>query len=125
MEEKEGIVRNVVVRLGLRGQDVVCREMRIGVQRLTLVTPVEKVDEETSDNISCQIEEIEHDINYIDASDEEVKEVDDIDDLKSTRELRDLQVPSWMKPTGARRSSLNSVMSYSTLQGLNLGVKCI
>ena len=37
VEEKEGIVRNVVIKLGRRGKDIKCREMKVGIQNIFVV----------------------------------------------------------------------------------------
>ena len=103
--KQEGIVRSVVVKLGIRGKDTKCREMRVGVQRLVLVTPVEKLSEELGENNAV----------------EQVKlPVKDTESIKVTKELKDLEVPDWMKPSSSSRGRVTSVIGYSTIQGLNL-----
>ena len=124
VEMQDGIVRNVVVRLGKRGKDTSCKEMKVGVQRLVLVTPAERVSDEVSaegaDNrgneATLQCEDVAQMI-----SDEDV--MNDVGGSENkSREVKNLKVPSWMVPSGSKRSNLNSVFSYSTIQGLNLGV---
>ena len=49
-------MRTVVVKLGIRGKDTECKEMRVGVQRLVLVTPMEKLNEKLKRNYRLEIE---------------------------------------------------------------------
>ena len=77
----------------------------MGVQRLVLVTPVEKLSEELGENNAV----------------EQVKlPVKDTESIKVTKELKDLEVPDWMKPSSSSRGRVTSVIGYSTIQGLNL-----
>ena len=91
------------------------------------MTPAEKVEEELS-TFTNDNEDIEEQVNKKEGDDyesigEDDVEVDEPTSDKVTNELKRLQVPSWMKPAGSRRSRLNSVINFSTLQGLNLGVR--
>ena len=106
--------------------------MKVGIQRLALVTPAEKVQEElatfaddhdedavgayggVSDEVSEAVEVIGDEVLN--------RDVEELGPKKTARELKTLEVPSWMKPTGNRRFSLNSIVSYSSLKGLNLGL---
>ena len=102
-----GIVRTVVVKLGTRGKETKCKEMRVGVQRLALVTPMEKLSEELEKNIREEERNIPTEAAGI---------------QEGSRELRGLVVPNWMKPASASRSKMSSVISYAAVQGLNLGL---
>jgi hypothetical protein len=126
VEEKEGIVRNVVVKLGRRGKDAVCKEMKVGVHRLALVTPVENVEKElatfTNDDEDIDEQVSRKEVNDYESIGEDDAEVDEPESARVTNELKRLEVPGWMKPAGSKRSRLNSVINLSTLQGLKLGV---
>ena len=105
----EEIVRSVVVKLGIRGKESKCREMRVGVQRLVLVTPKEELNNELLRNSLVEEEMTEDDIGTHESS--------------QSNELRNLQVPNWMKPTSERRSRVGSVMTTSAIQGLDIGLQ--
>ena len=104
--KQQGIVRTVLVRLGIRGKETKCREMKVGVQRLVLVTPVEKVSEELVTNSNVEEERVE----------------DSDDRNKKSNEVESLQVPGWMKPKSTSRRGVGTVASYAAVQGLNLGL---
>ena len=101
-------MRTVVVKLGIRGKDTKCKEMRVGVQRLVLVTPKEKLNKKLEGNYRLEIEE------------EETADVVGSDE--PSKELRGLKVPEWMEPTSEKRGRLGSVISFSAIQGLSLGL---
>ena len=100
-------MRTVVVKLGIRGKDIKCKEMRVGVQRLVLVTPMEKLNEELERNNRLEVEEKET--------------TDVVGSDEPSKELRGLKVPEWMEPTSDKRGRVSSVMSFSAIQGLSLG----
>lgn len=77
----------------------------MGVQRLVLVTPVEKVSDELVANSIVEEERVE-----------------DSDDRNQSKEVENLQVPEWMKPKSSRRCKVNTVVSYAAVHGLNLGL---
>ena len=118
MYEQEGIVRTVGVKIGARGTGWKCKEMTVGVQRLALVTPAEKVDEELAVhaspvNVNNDVVEKGGEVN------EEVMEVEEEEHVTS-REIKNLEVPAWMRPVSASRSSCMSIVNHSALQGLNM-----
>ena len=51
-------------------------------------------------------------------------EEDICDDEKqiTSRELKSLEVPAWMRPASASRSSCMSIVNQSPLQRLNMGM---
>ena len=114
----KGIVRDVVVLLGKRGQDGICKKMEVGVQRLTLVTPAENVQEEVSSygGEAAEVTVGDQAVNLSDLS----SSSNAAQDFKDSREVKNLKVPYWMKPSSDKRTQLNSIISYATLQGLKL-----
>jgi hypothetical protein len=123
---KQGdIVRTVGVKFGARGPGWKCKEMTVGVQRLTLVTPAENVQGELAAHanpVSVNNDELEESVDMT----EVVTEGEDescIDEKEVTcRELKNLEVPSWMRPASESRSCFMSIVNHSTLQGLNMGL---
>ena len=88
----------MVIKQGIRGKVTKCKEMRVGVQRLVLVTPKEKLNEKLERNYRLEIEE------------EETADVVGSDE--PSKELRWLKVPDWMEPTSDKRGRVNSVISF-------------
>ena len=93
---------------GIRRKVTKCKKMRVGVQRLVLVTPKEKLNEKLERNYRLEIEEEET--------------VDVVGGEEPSKELRGLKVPEWMEPTSDKRGRVNSVISFSAIQGLSLGL---
>ena len=117
---KQGdIVRTVDVKIGARGAGGKCREMTVGVQRLSLVTPVESIEKE----LTRHVDQGEN-VGEGDVDNEEVMEngVETSEEVSGSREIRNLEVPNWMKPANSSRSCCFSIMNHSTLQGLNMGL---
>ena len=98
----------MVVKQGIRGKVTKCKEMRVGVQRLVLVTPKEELNEKLEGNYRLEKEE------------EETADV--VGSNEPSKELRGLKVPEWMEPTSDKRGRVNSVISFSAIQGLSLGL---
>ena len=92
--------------------------MEVGVQRLTLVTPAEKVQQEVSSygGEATDVSVGDQAVNLSDLS----SSSNAAKDFKDSREVINLKVPSWMKPSSDKRTQLNSIVSYATLQGLKL-----
>ena len=78
----------------------------MGVQRLVLVTPKEKLSEKLKRNYRLEEEET----------------ADVVGSNEPSKELRGLKVPEWMEPTSDKRGRVNSVISFSAIQGLSLGL---
>ena len=79
----------------------------MGVQRLVLVTPMEKLNEKLKRNYRLEKEEETADI---------------VGSNELSNELRGLKVPEWIQPTTDKRERVNIVISYSAIQGLSLGL---
>ena len=126
MFEQEGIVRTDGVKINARGAGWKCREMTVGVQRLTLVTPAENVEGElAANNEPAGTDDKVGDVEGV--GETEVVTGDDVEtsDDKghvTSREIKNLEVPSWMRPASASRSCCFSIVNHSTLQGLNMGL---
>ena len=108
MSRQGGIARTMVIKQGIRRKVTKCKEMRVGVQRLVLVTPMEKLNEELQRN------------DRLEAEEEEL--ADAVGRDEPSKELRGSKVPDWMEPTSEKRGRLGSVISFSAIQGLSLGL---
>ena len=87
---------------------------------------VEKVEKElatfTNDDEDIDEQVSRKEVDDYESIGEDDAEVDEPESARVTNELKRLEVPGWMKPAGPKRSRLNSVINFSTLQGLKLGV---
>ena len=82
----KGIVRDVVMLLGKRGQHGVCKKMEVGVQRLTPVTPASYGGEAAEVTVGEQLVNTSELLSGSNAA----------KDFKDSREVINLMVPSWM-----------------------------
>ena len=98
----------MVIKQGIRRKVTKFKEMKVGVQRQVLVTPKEKINEKLKRNYRLEKEE------------EETADIVGSNEL--SKELRGLKVPEWMQPTSDKRGRVNSVISFSAIQGLSLGL---
>ena len=128
-DHDNNVLRNVRVRIGVRGSQVKPKEMMVGVQRLTLVTPNEKLEDEilrsiddSGDKISVnKSSDVINDVPITNLSDDDEHDKSPQQTNKS-REIRNLHVPNWMKPTNKARTRVNTVMNLSTYHGLKIGM---